>query len=217
LPERNARQGFFEADEFHALSRVLPDDLQDFVRFGYLTGWRKGEIQTLTWDCIDRAAGVIRLRAQHSKNDKGRAIGMDSELLALIQRREHARLVESATGDIRVTDAVFHRVGKRVGTFRKAWATACLAAGLFHVEKTAQGTERKVPDKLFHDLRRTAVRNMVRSGVPERTTMEVSGHKTRAIFDRYDIVNEQDTRNALALTRSYVAARLSAHAGSAPA
>jgi hypothetical protein len=108
----------------------------------------------------------------------------------------------------RVTDYVFHRQGKHVGIFRKAWATACLAAGLFHVEATAQGTERKVPDKLFHDLQRTAVRNMVRAGVPERTATEVSGHKTCAIFDRYDIVNEQDTRHALALTRSYVAARL---------
>ena len=131
---------------------------------------------------LERVGEPVRPRARCRRVGALGRVRAAAKLSVLIQRREHARLVESATGDIRVTDSVFHRQGKRVGTFRKAWATACLAAGLFHVEETEQGTERKVPDRLSHDLWRTAVRNMVRAGVPERTAMEVSGHRTRAIL-----------------------------------
>jgi hypothetical protein len=87
--------------------------------------------------------------------------------------------------------------GGPIVDFRKAWITACIAAGLFHVETAGDGTTIQVPDKLFHDLRRTAIRDMVRRGVPETVAMQISGHRTRAVFDRYNITSETDLRKAM--------------------
>ena len=172
------RSGFFEHAEFEAVVSHLPDYLQDFCRFAYLSGWRKGAIASLMWADVDLDARVIRLRPEHDKAGSGQVLPLEGELWKIIERREPARfcrwdawLCGSSTDN-----------GKPLRNFQKAWGTACRNAG--------------VPNKLFHDFRRTAVRNLVRAGVPERVAMSISGHKTRAVFDRYNIVSVEDMRQA---------------------
>jgi integrase len=208
LPERNARQGFLERVDLDQVVAALPEYLQDLVRFAYLTAWRRGELVSLRWSDVDRDGGVIRLRPEHSKNDRGRTVAIEGDLCAIVERRWQARQVKSADGTVRVAELVFHRNGRPIADFRKAWAMACIAAGLCRVVSVnADGTERKIPTRLFHDLRRSGVRNMVRAGVPERVAMEISGHRTRAIFDRYNIVSEADLKTAMQRTSDYVSAQ----------
>jgi integrase len=190
LAEDNAREGFLEPADFVTLGAHLAAWLADAALFAYLTGWRKGEVATLTWADVDLRSGVIRLRAAHSKNKRPRVVILRGELRALLDRRAAARRLDCPL--------VFHRDGQPLGDFRKAWRAACATAGL--------------TGRLFHDMRRSAVRNMVRAGVPERVAMAMSGHRTRAVFDRYNIVSEDDLAAAADQTLAYVEANQDAPA-----
>jgi integrase len=182
----NARKGFFSDAEFRALLPHLPANLQDYTLFAYLSGWRKSEIASLTWNDIEE--DIVRLRSENAKNGEARSIVLAGELSELIERRKKSRAVKQKGGGVVMAQWVFHRKGKQVGEFRRSWKTAC---------KNSKVT------RLFHDLRRTAVRNFIRSGVGEKVSMSISGHRTRSIFDRYNIVNEGDLRDAMKKVEQY--------------
>lgn len=183
LDEDNARQGFIDHGAFIALRDNLPEYLRDPITFLYLSGWRLGEMKALEWRDVDLAGKVVRLRPEISKNKDGRLLPLSGELLEIVQQAHAARRLDCPF--------VFHRSGEPIGDFRKAWSNACKEAGLSPL--------------LVHDLRRTAVRNMVRAGIPDRVAMTLSGHKTRSIFDRYNIVSEADLEQAAERLQSHLA------------
>jgi len=187
LREDNARQGFFERAEFEAVASKLPAPVDDAARFAYLTGWRRGEIVGLAWDCVDRAGAEIRLRT--SKNGHGRVLPLSGELAVLMERRWEAREFATSQGVPGLSELVFHRNGQPLVDFRRVWKAAC--------------KESNVTGRLFHDLRRTAVRDMVRAGVPQSVAMSISGHRTMSMFMRYNITSGEDQREALRRTENY--------------
>ena len=193
LKEAPPRQGFFEYDEFFSLRIELPEYLRPVLTFGYYTGCRKGEILQLQWPRVDLARRVVRLEADETKNEEARTIPLMGELFDVLTLQKQIR-------DQHWPDCpwVFFRHGKRIKDFRKAWDDAAKRAGLWD-ENIGR------PTKLFHDLRRTGIRNLVRAGVPERVAMAISGHKTRSVFERYNIVSERDLHEAAARLDRHVA------------
>jgi integrase len=100
-----------------------------------------------------------------------------------LERRWLARTVMTPAGPM-VCDLVFHRDGRAIGDFRKAWAKACAAAGL--------------AGALFHDFRRSSVRNLENAGTPRKVAKSITGHITDSVYERYHVVKEEDQRAALA-------------------
>ena len=196
LEEHNARVGFLDHGSFLALQGNLPSHLKDPVTFLYLAGWRVSEMRSLEWRDIDLAGQVARLRPEVSKNKDGRLLPLKDDLLGIIERAKGKRRLDCPF--------VFHLKGQAIGDFRKRWQQACCNAGLGKLEDQGEGKRKKYTGTIVHDLRRTAVRNMVRAGVPERVAMSLSGHKTRNVFDRYNIVSEADLAEAVERIHAYL-------------
>jgi integrase len=181
LPENNVRKGFAEANQVDAICKRLKADVADGVRFALVTGWRRAEVFSLTWSQVDWSGGFVRLEPGTTKNREGRSFPITPALRMLLERRQDlTRRCERAQA--RIIPFVFHRSGRRIDSFRRSWKKACEKAGL--------------PGLLFHDLRRSAVRNLERAGVPRSVAMKLTGHKTESIYRRYAIVAESDLRDA---------------------
>ena len=172
-----------------------------------LTGWRKSELRSRQWRHVDFEAGWLRLEPEETKNREGRMFPLIPELRAVLEaQRARVEALQKATGQ--VIPWVFCRDdGAPVGDFKKAWPTACVAAGSSASCPCWRQTARRGPQgrdahgaegptKLVHDFRRTAVRNLIRAGIPETVAMKLTGHRTRAVFQRYAIVEEGMLREA---------------------
>lgn len=182
LEENNVRQGFFDEEAFRSVLKHLPEEVRAVASFAHITGWRvPSEVLPLTWAQVDFKTDVLRLEPGTTKNLAGRTFPMFPELRAILEtQRAYTERVQREKGSI--IPWVFHRSGRPIKSFRRSWRTACRLAGQ--------------PGRIPHDFRRTAVRNMVRKGIPERVAMQLTGHKTRSVFERYNIVSEGDLREA---------------------
>ena len=187
--EGPAREGFFERDQYESIRRRLDADLQVAVTIAYTFGWRmQSEVLPLQRRQLDLEAGTLRLDPGATKNDEGRVVYLTPELKTLLAAQiERVDALQRRLGCI-IPSLFPHggkgrRAGKPRRDFRKAWATACRASG--------------IAGRFRHDFRRTAVRNLVNAGVPERVAMSITGHKTRSVFDRYHIVNPGDLQEAM--------------------
>jgi integrase len=186
LKPNTPRSGFFEPEQFKAVSAALPADLTLVALIGYTYGWRLCcEVLTLTRRQVDLDTGTLRLEPGSTKNGEGRIVYLIAELRASIaEQLARVKAMERQTG--RITPWLFPHLranyrGQRRKNFVTTWQRACQRAG-------CEGMLR-------HDLRRTAVRNMVNAGVSERMAMKVMGHRTISVFHRYHIVSPSDLQD----------------------
>lgn len=177
LPENNVRKGFLDDAEYLRLRNELPEYLKPLFVVAYHLGNRLGELRRLRWDQVDLKRNQIRLNPGETKNMEGRVLPIYGEMPHWLQLQKSIR-------DTNVPSCpyVFQHGGKPIVDFRKAWKSSTRRAGLV--------------GKLFHDLRRSTVRNMREAGIPENVAMKISGHKTRSVFERYNIVSDRDLKTA---------------------
>jgi integrase len=178
LDTQNARTGFFEPAEFALVLLELPEVVANLHRFVDATGWRIMEGAELQWSFVDMEGGIIRLEQARSKSGVSRLFpfGADADLKTLLDK-----LWTQRDGPF-----VFHRDGQPLtyDAVHYAWKQARKRA--------------RLEGKQSHDLRRTFCRNSRRAGLSEGEIMRLTGHKTRSVFDRYNIISEQDLAEAVA-------------------
>lgn len=224
LKEPAARSGFLKQADFQKLRNSLPEYLRPVFTLAYYTGMRLGEIRKLKWSNVSFADKEIRLDPGTTKNDDGRNIPLADELPQMLEILRQANPA---------SEFVFTKRGRAIGAFGKTWASACVSLGfgkfgwrckneacrkrhenaVKKCEVCGKAVSRFYRGLIFHDLRRSGVRNLVRAGVPERVAMAISGHKTRSVFERYNIVDGRDIQDAARKLETYISEQNGASLG----
>ncbi|MDT8067193.1 MAG: tyrosine-type recombinase/integrase [Terriglobia bacterium] len=203
LKENNVRKGFLEDSPYRKLVEGSELWFRTLVECGRTYGWRVSELLGLRKRQVDLAQRVIRLEPGTTKNSEGREVIMTDVVYTLL-----AACVIGKKAD----DFVFTRKnGKPVRDFRNTWENACVRAGVGkivcarcfapkisgqHCPK-CKAKHSKYTGLIFHDLRRTAARNLRRAGIAEGVIMSIGGWKTRSVFERYAIVSRTDIADAM--------------------
>jgi integrase len=183
-PGSDARDRILSPDEFKALTNHAEGHTQAIISIGYYTGMRKGEILKLTWDKVDLAGRMIRLDAGDTKDKEARKIPICDELYKTLLSLPNR--IQGSNED----SHIFQYKGKPIANIQKSLKRACKLAGIKYGRFVKGGF-------IFHDLRHTFNTNMRKAGVPESVIMDITGHSTRNMFDRYNTVDEEDAQNAV--------------------
>lgn len=181
LPENNARDRVLTQEELAKLIEVLPRHAAEIVTMGYWTGMRADEIFSLTWDRVHLEEGYLVLRHMDTKTNKGRLVFFAPTILQMLEKKAIFRS--------EICEHVFSYEGRPIKRIDKALKTAMRKVG--------------IEDFTFHDLRHTFNTNSRRAGVPDVVTMKLTGHTTRAMFDRYSTVDKHDGKEAVRKLEEY--------------
>jgi integrase len=175
-----SRERTLTAEELQTLLGNCSPHLRSIVQLAYLSGMRRGEILGLTWDQVDFKNRIIVLEAENTKTQEKREIPMGDTLRELFQR------IPRTLG----SSFVFTFKGLRIGTIKTAFTRACERAN--------------ITDFRFHDLRHCAITNLRKAGVSDSVIMSISGHKTYAVFRRYDRIDRKDRQEAIRKVESLI-------------
>jgi integrase len=195
-----ARTGFLDIEQYRTLLKHLPENLRPLLSLAVHTGMRKAEILSLRWPQVDLERGTLSLSALDTKTHAARVVPIAAEPLMMLRNLKAKRDVLCPS-----LEMVFHRLPRPqerkhfpallpLGDFRKAWEDACCAAGLGQM--VGAGGAKLYRGLLFHDLRRSGARFLIRSGIHPHVTMKITGHKTDSMLRRYNIIDERDLRDA---------------------
>jgi integrase len=183
----NARDKVLTLDQVESLMAALPRHTKAILATGFYTGMRRGEILSLTWDKVSLEKRVIRLEAADTKDNEPRVIPISKELYPILKS------VPRALHD----NHVFLYKGKSVRDIRTGLKEACKTAGIEYGRFIKDGF-------VFHDLRHTFNTYMRKAGVPESVIMEITGHSTREMFDRYNTIDHEDRKQAVDQMSSFL-------------
>jgi integrase len=200
------RTGFIEESGYLALLAELPSSIKPLLTCGYHVSTRKGELLKIRWSQVNLDAGLIEMEARTAKNKTGRYVPIYGDMVSVLKEQKRLRDDEFSE-----TEEVFfwHRAdclvghgglrsepGSPIKDFYETWRAAVTRAAMNCLE--AKRPEDVPADLLFHDLRRSAQRNMRRAGIDQSLRMKISGHKTNSMEKRYNIVDIDDVLGAAA-------------------
>lgn len=185
LKEDNVREGFLEPESYRLILEALSEEIKPVFVVAYHLGTRTGELLALKRSWVDLKEGLIYVNGRVTKNRKPKTAPIYGDMGAWLDMLLSRGRTESPN-----CIWLFSRGNKPIHSFKGDWEQACKKAG--------------VPGLLFHDLRRTAVRNMIRAGVPEKVAMQISGHKTPSMLWRYNITDTRDVKEAGKRTEKYL-------------
>lgn len=185
----NARNKILSLDQFNGLLACLPIHSKTVIAIAFLTGMRKSEIlKRLTWNKVSLKDRIIRLEAGDTKDNEPRVIPICDELYEILKTLPRG---------IHDNHVILYK-GKPIKDIRTTLFNACEKAKIPYGRFVNNGF-------IFHDLRHTFNTYMRKAGVHESVIMQITGHATREMFDRYNTVDEDDAKEAVRKFQGFIA------------